>query len=141
MSRSMRGWPGAQSRMWSWRWSVKISCTSGIASSAPLLSRRNKPKSNAVFTGRSLCGFDWENSLKENTLSSAPASMSSGLARRFHGGRETLISILVAILLLSGGSPAQENGLSEHQLKAVFLYNFAKFVEWPADSFADPQSS
>ena len=29
---------------------------------------------------------------------------------------------------------------SEYQLKAVFLYNFAKFVEWPAESFADDQS-
>ena len=26
---------------------------------------------------------------------------------------------------------------SEYQLKAVFLYNYAKFVVWPAESFAD----
>jgi len=26
---------------------------------------------------------------------------------------------------------------SEYQLKAVFLYNFAKFVQWPAKSFVD----
>ena len=26
---------------------------------------------------------------------------------------------------------------TEYQLKAVFLYNFAKFVQWPAESFAD----
>jgi hypothetical protein len=25
----------------------------------------------------------------------------------------------------------------EHQIKAAFLYNFAKFVEWPAGSFAN----
>ena len=28
--------------------------------------------------------------------------------------------------------------LSEYQVKAAFLFNFLKFVEWPADAFADP---
>jgi len=28
----------------------------------------------------------------------------------------------------------------EHQLKAIFIYNFAKFVTWPDDAFADSQS-
>jgi len=27
---------------------------------------------------------------------------------------------------------------SEYQLKAVFLFNFAQFVEWPAESFSTP---
>src|SRR5437879_1124996 len=27
-----------------------------------------------------------------------------------------------------------------YQIKAAFLYNFAKFVEWPAQSFADANS-
>jgi hypothetical protein len=29
---------------------------------------------------------------------------------------------------------------SEYELKAVFLYNFAKFVEWPAEAFPGPSS-
>ena len=29
---------------------------------------------------------------------------------------------------------------NEFQVKAVFLYNFAQFVEWPARAFATPQS-
>lgn len=29
---------------------------------------------------------------------------------------------------------------SEYQLKAVFLYNFSRFVEWPASAFASPDS-
>lgn len=39
----------------------------------------------------------------------------------------------LACLLLSGASlaRAQESQPSEYQLKAAFLYNFAKFVEWP----------
>ena len=28
----------------------------------------------------------------------------------------------------------------EYQLKAVFLYNFAQFTEWPPDAFQDPQA-
>ncbi len=28
----------------------------------------------------------------------------------------------------------------EYRLKLAFLYNFAKFVEWPADSFSSPQA-
>src|SRR6476646_7724323 len=33
---------------------------------------------------------------------------------------------------------AQEAAPSEFQLKAVFLYNFAKFVDWPPGAFASP---
>ena len=35
---------------------------------------------------------------------------------------------------------AQESSPSEYQIKAAFLYNFAKFVEWPPQAFANPQS-
>jgi hypothetical protein len=34
-------------------------------------------------------------------------------------------------------SPAQTSP-SEYQVKAAYLFNFLKFVEWPEDSFADP---
>jgi hypothetical protein len=33
--------------------------------------------------------------------------------------------------------PAQE-ALSEYQVKAAYLFNFLKFVEWPENSFTDP---
>jgi hypothetical protein len=33
-----------------------------------------------------------------------------------------------------------ESKPSEDQLKAVFLYNFAKFVEWPNEAFASPSA-
>jgi len=36
---------------------------------------------------------------------------------------------------------AQANPPGEYELKAVFLFNFAKFVDWPKSSFANPQSS
>jgi len=37
----------------------------------------------------------------------------------------------------SSATPAVAN---EYQLKAVFLFNFTKYVEWPATAFADPQA-
>jgi len=35
---------------------------------------------------------------------------------------------------------AQTMPLSEYEIKAGFLFNFTKFVEWPPDAFADPSS-
>lgn len=38
------------------------------------------------------------------------------------------------------GSQAAEQPSLEYQVKAAFLLNFTKFVEWPADGFADAVS-
>ena len=55
-----------------------------------------------------------------------------------------VISIALALWGLSLGaiSPArgQTGTPSEYQVKAAFLYNFAKFVQWPADAFRSSQS-
>ncbi len=37
--------------------------------------------------------------------------------------------------------PAQTTASSEYQLKAVFLFNFTQFVEWPPSSFATDEAS
>jgi hypothetical protein len=37
---------------------------------------------------------------------------------------------------LAAESPEQP--LDEYRVKAAFLYNFAKFVQWPSESFASP---
>jgi hypothetical protein len=49
---------------------------------------------------------------------------------------------LVCGLLLGVGVPAsaQTPPPREYQLKAVFLFNFAQFVEWPPAAFAGPGS-
>ncbi len=40
--------------------------------------------------------------------------------------------------LLAGASRGfGQTTLTEHQVKALFLLNFAKYVEWPANAFAD----
>lgn len=46
-----------------------------------------------------------------------------------------------AVLLAAGPSLAAQTGAAtEYQVKAVFLFNFAQFVDWPADAFSGPDS-
>jgi hypothetical protein len=42
-------------------------------------------------------------------------------------------------LVYAAASFAELNGPSEYQIKAAFLYNFAKFIEWPTSTFRDPK--
>lgn len=48
----------------------------------------------------------------------------------------------VCVLLLLGGlvASAQTGPAREYQIKAVFLFNFAQFVEWPRAAFAGANS-
>jgi uncharacterized protein DUF4154 len=39
------------------------------------------------------------------------------------------------LLLLAGSQMSRAQVIDEYRVKAAFLYNFAKFVEWPASSF------
>ena len=48
----------------------------------------------------------------------------------------SLFLLLGAALQLYAQSPGP--AFDEYQVKAAFLYNFAKFVEWPRGSFANP---
>jgi hypothetical protein len=62
-------------------------------------------------------------------------------SRRKKSGHGKLVTMLCAALLLAlllGGvlrsaAAAEEPVSKEYQIKAAFLYNFTKFVEWPAD--------
>jgi len=42
---------------------------------------------------------------------------------------------LLAIAATAGHVHAEGSVADEYQVKAAFLFNFAKFVEWPADTF------
>jgi len=46
----------------------------------------------------------------------------------------------IALILLSASANAQSGAATEYQVKAAFLYNFAKFVEWPPDTFPRPSA-
>ena len=60
----------------------------------------------------------------------------AGLARR--GGRwAAMVSLLLGSLLKL---PAETSTAPDYQLKAVFLFNFAQFTDWPAKAFADAQA-
>jgi hypothetical protein len=49
--------------------------------------------------------------------------------------RDLFCRIAVWLLLTSGASAQSGGQPSEFQVKAAFLYNFAKFVEWPSETF------
>jgi hypothetical protein len=55
--------------------------------------------------------------------------------------RRTPVLALAALLLAGVPAAAAERPLvtSEYAVKAAFLYNFAKFVEWPAGAFRGPR--
>ncbi len=42
------------------------------------------------------------------------------------------------LLLLPGPPLSCAQTVSEYQVKAAYVYNFSKFVEWPAQAFASP---
>ncbi len=44
----------------------------------------------------------------------------------------------VLLLLLPGPLLSCAQTVSEYQVKAAYVYNFSKFVEWPAQAFAGP---
>jgi hypothetical protein len=53
--------------------------------------------------------------------------------------REWSLAVAVMFMLcLPGERLAYGQTMSEDQIKAAYLYNFAKFVEWPAQDFATP---
>jgi hypothetical protein len=59
--------------------------------------------------------------------------MSRAILRAFLAG--------IALVLACGSvCAADEPAPTEAQVKAAYLYNFAKFIEWPADAFADTNS-
>jgi hypothetical protein len=47
---------------------------------------------------------------------------------------------LVAVVSLTGMQTAPQDVVRENELKAVFLYNFTQFVEWPSSSFSSSES-
>lgn len=70
--------------------------------------------------------------------------MSSPRARRGspRGFVPTAAMALLAAHLVAAtaSAPARALGASEYEIKAAFLFNFAQFVEWPANAFQDADS-
>jgi len=50
------------------------------------------------------------------------------------------ISAITSLIILFSSHNASSNENAEHQVKALFLYNFANFVEWPDSAFSSKLS-
>lgn len=56
--------------------------------------------------------------------------------------RRQIRRLAFLLLLVFGGelgraAAARAQGANEYQVKAAFLFNFVKFIEWPAEAFSD----
>lgn len=56
-------------------------------------------------------------------------------------GRRALGVAAVLLALLPPSAGASPTGASEYQVKAAFLYKFAKFIDWPADALGPADST
>ena len=67
-----------------------------------------------------------------------------GAARQPHsclGHARFVLGIMGCVVLWSWlAAPAELTVAREYQVKAIFLYNFAQFVTWPATAFADERT-
>jgi hypothetical protein len=52
----------------------------------------------------------------------------------------SLLAVACAVLGSFTPRPAAAQSPPEYEIKAAFVYNFTKFVQWPATAFAQPQS-
>jgi hypothetical protein len=59
--------------------------------------------------------------------------------RRPHPARSRLV-IALASAWLFAGAPALRAATLEYQVKAVYLFKLARYVEWPVAAFADAQA-
>jgi hypothetical protein len=58
---------------------------------------------------------------------------------------KTLFTVLILVMILAIMPAFHEPGVhaqsaQEYQVKAAFIFNFAKFVEWPPDALVDKQA-
>jgi hypothetical protein len=51
--------------------------------------------------------------------------------------RTMTVFVLLPLAIMTLGTQAQAQAANEYQVKAAFIFNFAKFIDWPADAFSD----
>ena len=64
-----------------------------------------------------------------------PPAFTRGVSR---GALRALVALILALFLMAPAAHAAPATGSEYQVKAAFLYNFLKFVEWPGDGLSNP---
>lgn len=50
-------------------------------------------------------------------------------------------AVVIVGCLLAGGATAQTARVADYEVKAAYLYNFGRFVDWPANNAASKQES
>jgi hypothetical protein len=73
----------------------------------------------------------------------SPKRRPNARSRRIRRACRQYAALVLAALLSFACAPldrAQTEAPGEYQLKAAFLFNFAKFIDWPPASFSSPQS-
>ena len=57
-------------------------------------------------------------------------------------GRRLMATAVIGCVVVANSVPTRAalTSRQEYRLKAAFLYNFAKFIDWPSDSFPDSAS-
>jgi hypothetical protein len=72
-----------------------------------------------------------------------PEVQADAVRRRCETREGLLLALLIVLGVLCGHTPvarAAEVPSLEYKVKAAYLYNFAKFVEWPSKKFPEPES-
>jgi hypothetical protein len=69
----------------------------------------------------------------KSALHKTPRTRAAGRSRRLL----TALAALLGLVLLGNRCLALDPSFTEYQVKALFLLNFAKYVDWPDDAFAD----
>lgn len=65
-----------------------------------------------------------------------------GFLSKYRAGRLARLAVCLATIWLASPAqvPAQRAPFDEREVKAVFLFNFVQFVDWPANSFSSPEA-
>jgi hypothetical protein len=74
---------------------------------------------------------------RANPISRAIRDSSTGVRQRAIGSPRRVFLLVLCLL----AATAQAQSATEYQVKAAFLFNFARFVEWPPDAFPSPDSA
>ena len=79
-------------------------------------------------------------------LSKTQSSTFAGRQRPGPSSRASRLILLFVVLICAFAFPAslawsQTSATSGYEVKTAFLFNFAKFIDWPASSFPSPQAA
>lgn len=80
--------------------------------------------------------------MTEADVSGLVHRLKRSLMRRASARLPGVLTVLCAAMIALATDPtaafSQETQITQYHIKAAFLYNFAKFVDWPSTAFRDP---